>query len=68
MELEDASFKEAPTTNMRTTELTETEWLGVVSILWMTELMTIFSEVPSSKLPKDLMSPAAPFIDYGNMW
>ena len=36
MELENASFKEAPTTNMRLMELTKSEQLEVVSMLWMT--------------------------------
>ena len=35
MELEDASFEEAPTTNTRTAELTKSKWLEVVSMLWM---------------------------------
>ena len=37
MELEDASFEEAPSTNMRMTELTKSKWLEVVFMLWMTE-------------------------------
>ena len=35
MELEDASFEEAPTTSMRTMELTKSEQLEVVSMLWV---------------------------------
>ena len=35
MELEDASFKEAPTTNMRKKDLTNSEQLEVISILVM---------------------------------
>ena len=36
MKLEDASFEEAPTTNMRMMELTKSEQLEVLSMLWMT--------------------------------
>ena len=36
MELEDASFKEAPTTNTRKKDLTKSHWLEVISMLVMT--------------------------------
>ena len=35
MEVEDASFNEAPTTNMRMTEQTKSKQLEVLSMLWM---------------------------------
>ena len=35
MDLEDASFEEAPTTDMRMMELTKSRQLEVVSMLWM---------------------------------
>ena len=35
MDLEDASFEEAPTTNPRKKDLTKCEWLEVISMLVM---------------------------------